>query len=184
MREVCVPTPTTVDIPAGWLAQEPPLPDHCVRHGRPAARRVTFAVRSDPKIGSRKKVFQPGYTSLNRAEEYAQQVKIVKVSGWPLCESCVRRRTLGLAGTGVLFFGGLLAMIAGFIIGALDDGTNRALLIPILLGFAAMLLSPLPLRSASLPRITQTQVSADGAAVRVTDASAEFAQQMRSAGAA
>ena len=137
-----MPTPTTVDIPADWLAQEPPLPDHCVRHGRPAVRRVTFAVRSNPRIGSRKKVFQPGYTSLDRAEEYAEQVKIVKVSGWPLCESCVRHRTLGLAGAGVLFLGGLLAMIAGFVIGALDDGTNRALLIPILIGFAAIVKTP------------------------------------------
>ena len=174
-----MPTPTTVEIPADWLAQEPPLPDRCVAHGLPAVQRKTFAVRSNPKISSRKKVFLPGYTALNRAEEYASQVKIVKVSGSPLCTRCVRQRSIGLVLAGVLFFGGLLAMMTGFVIGALDDGSNRALLIPILLGLAATLLSPLSLRSASLPKLTRTEAADDGSAVHVTEASFSFAQQIR-----
>jgi hypothetical protein len=173
-----MPTPITVDIPASWLAQEPPLPDHCVAHGLPAVQRKTFAVRSNPKISSRRKALLPGYTSLDRAEEYAQQVKIVKVTGWPLCERCVRQRTIGLSLAGLLFFGGLFAMVAGFVIGALDDGPNRALLIPILAGFAAMLLSPLPLRTASLPRLARAEAVADGSAVHVTDADPAFAHQL------
>jgi hypothetical protein len=173
-----VSAPTAVDIPSDWLSHEPELPVHCVQHGLPAVRRVTFAVRSNPEIGSRKKVFQPGYTSLNRAEEYARQVKIVKVSGWPLCPQCVRRRIVGLSFAGVLFFGGLLAMIAGFVVGAVDDGSNPALLIPILLGFAAVLVSPLPFRSASLPRIARAQVTADGSAVHVADPSPQFMEQL------
>jgi hypothetical protein len=169
---------TAVDIPADWLAQEPPLPDRCVQHGRPAVRRVTFAVRSNPKISSRGKAFQPGYTSLNRAEEYARQVKIVKVTGWPLCRQCVQRRTAGLALAGALFFGGLLAMIAGFVLAAADDGPNAALLIPILVGFAAVLVSPLPLRSASLPTLARAQATADGSAVHVVDADPKFIEQL------
>jgi hypothetical protein len=169
-----VPAQTTVDIPTEWLATEPTLPDRCVRHGLPAARRVTFAVRSNPTIGSRKKVFQPGYTSLNRAEEYARQVKIAKVSGWPLCARCVRRRVLGLTAAAVLVFGGLGAMVAGFIIAAADDGPNAGMLAPILGGFAAILLSPLPLRWGSIPRLTGTQLTSDGATVKVADASSGF----------
>jgi hypothetical protein len=169
---------TTVDIPTDWLAQEPELPDRCVQHGLPAVRRETFAVRSNPKIGSRKKVFQPGYASLNRAEEYARQVKIVKVSGWPLCRRCVQRRTVGLALAGVLFLGGLLAMIAGFVVAAVGDGPNGAPLIPILLGFAAILVSPLSLRWASLQRLAQAEVTTDGSAVHIADPSQDFVERL------
>ena len=168
----------TVDIPAAWLAQQQVLPDRCVQHGLPAVRRTTFAVRSNPTIGSRKKVFQPGYTSLNRADEYVRQVKFVKVTGWPLCQQCVRRRTLGLALASVLLFGGLLVMIGGFVVATVGDGPNKALLIPILVGFAAVLVSPLPFRWASLLRLSQAEVTTDGAAVQVHDASQGFTRQL------
>jgi hypothetical protein len=169
-----VPAQMTVDIPTEWLATEPTLPDRCARHGLPAVQRKTFAVRSNPKIGSRKKVFQPGYTSLNRAEEYARQVKIAKVSGWPLCARCVRRRVFGLTAAAVLFFGGLATMVAAFIIAGAEDGPNAGMLAPILGGFAAMLLSPLALRWGSIPRLTGTELTSDGAIVKVADASSEF----------
>lgn len=173
-----MPTHTTVDIPADWLAQNPSLPDRCAAHGLPAVRRVTFAVRSNPKISPRKKAFLPGYTSLNRAEEYARQVQIAKVSGWPLCSRCVRQRRVGLVAAGVLFFGGLLAMIGGFVAGAVDDGSNPGLLVPILTGFAAMLLSPIPLSRASLMKITRTQLTPDGTALRVSQPSSQFVAQL------
>jgi len=168
----------TVDIPTDWLTQEPPLPDRCVRHGLPAVRRATFAVRSNPKIGSRAKVFQPGYTSLNRAEGYARQVKIVKVTGWPLCQRCVRARNVRLAVAAILFLGGLLMMITGFVIATADDGPNKALIAPILFGFAAILVSPVPFSAASLPKVAQAQATADGSAVHVHNASLEFAEQL------
>lgn len=170
-----MPAEATVDIPTEWLAQDPPLPDRCVLHGLPAVETVTFAVRSKPKIGSRKKVFLPGYTSLNRADEYLRQVQIAKVSGWPLCPQCVRRRRLGLRLAGLLFFAGLAAMIAGFVLGAVADGPNPALLAPILIGLAAILVSPVPLRWASLPQLTRAELTPDGAAVRVANPSAAFA---------
>ncbi|MGK5684729.1 hypothetical protein [Actinoplanes sp. URMC 104] len=179
-----MPTPTTVAIAAGWLAEEPPLPDRCVKHGEPAVRRATFAVRSHPRTSSRKRAFQPGYTSLNRAEEYACQVKLVKVSGWPLCRSCVRRRTIASTLAGVLFFGGVLAMIAGLVAGAVDDGPNHLPLVPILLGLAAVLLSPLPLRRAGLPRLARAAATADGSAVQVTDVSPAFTAQLPARGLA
>ena len=175
-----MPARETVEIPTAWLAGEPRLPDTCVRHGLPAVRRVTFAVRSKPAVGSRKRAFLPGYTSLNRADEYVRQVRVAKVTGWPLCAECVRRRRLGLALAAVLFFGGAAAMIAGFVAGAVSDGPDRALLVPILAGFAAILLSPVPLRWASLPRLTRAELTADGSTVHVSDASSTFAAEVPS----
>jgi hypothetical protein len=169
---------TAVDIPVDWLAQEPRLPGQCVLHGLPAARTVTFAVRSKPKIGSRKKVLLPGYTSLNRADEYVRQVQVATVSGWPLCARCVRRRRLGLTHAEVLFFGGVLAMVIGFVVAAATAGPNTAMVAPILAGFAAILASPLPLRWASLPQLTRAELTPDGSAVHVTAPSAEFASNL------
>jgi len=59
-----------VDLPVGWLSTHPPLPDRCARHGLPAVRRVDFAVKSQPRTSPKCKVLLPGYTSLNRTDEY------------------------------------------------------------------------------------------------------------------
>lgn len=94
---------TGFDIPTDWLADGPTLPDRCVMHGRSAVRRSDLAVRSRSKIGFRRKALLPGYTSLDRADEYVRQVQVVKVSGWPLCVRCVRQHTTGLTLAAVLF---------------------------------------------------------------------------------
>jgi hypothetical protein len=169
---------TAVDVTVDWLADTPRLPDRCVRHGLPTVRRVDLAVKSRPKIAPRRKVLLPGYTSLNRADEYLRQVKVTRVSGWPLCAQCVRERTLGLILAGVLFFGGLAAMLVAFVVGALADGPQPLLAVPILGGFAAILASPLALRWGGLPRLTQAETTDDGAAVRVVDPHPEFAAQL------
>jgi hypothetical protein len=176
-----VPVETTVDIATDWLAREPSLPDRCVLHGLPAARRVDLAVRSRPKIGSRKRVFLPGYTSLDRASEYVRQVQVVKVTGWPMCARCVRRHTIGLGLASVLFFGGLAAVVTAFIIGAVAQGPMLALMVPILGGFATMLVSPLALRWGSLVRLSRAEVTPDGAAVHVADAHPQFVGQLSQA---
>lgn len=165
-----MPTRQALDIPSAWLAQGPALPDRCVRHGLPAARRVTFAVRSNPWIGPHTRVFLPGYTALNRAEEYAMQVRIAKVSGWPLCRICARRRLAGLTAAAVLFAGGLAATVAGLA----GDGAVP----PVVVGFTAVLLSPAPLQWASLGSLSRAELTTDGKAVHVTGASPGFAAQL------
>lgn len=162
--------PTSVDIPAAWLALEPALPDRCVLHGLPAARRVTFAVRSNPWLASRTRVFLPGYTAVNRAEEYARQVQIARVSGWPLCRLCARRRLAGLTAAAVLAAAGLATALTVLAAGGGEP--------PVLLGFAAVLLSPLPLRWASLGSLSRAALSTDGKAVHVTGASPDFTAQL------
>jgi hypothetical protein len=167
-----------VDVSAEWLEGAPELPDRCVRHGRPAARRVGFVVRSRPKISSRRRMLSPAHTALDRAEEYRRAVKAVRVTGWPLCATCVRDRRVYLGLTWLLFFGGLAALVAAFVAGAVLDGTQPLLLIPILAGFAAMLLSPIPFGRAALPRLTQTEATLDGTAVRVTEPDPEFVARL------
>jgi len=167
-----------VDIPVDWLATRPHLPDRCVRHGLPAVQRVDFAVRSRPMISPRRKVLLPGYTSVNRADEYLKKLTVTKVEGWPLCARCVRDRATGVAIAGVLFFGGLVAVVAAFIAGGVMAGTHLLLAIPILAGLAAILVSPLPLRHGSLARLTRAQTTDDGTAVRVSDPHPDFADRL------
>lgn len=164
-----------LEIPADWLATNPRLPDCCAKHGLPAIRRVDFVAKSRPQIARKRRLFAPGYTAFNRADEYLSQVKLVRVQGWPLCARCVRRRRTGLVGAGFLFFGGLLAMVlAG---SALADETPVAAF-SFLAGFAAILLSPWLFSYAGLPRLTGTQVTPDGAAVRVDNPRSEFSRQL------
>lgn len=172
-------TTATIDIPAEWLATGPTLPDRCARHGLPFQERVDFAAKSDPKLSSKRRLFVPGYTAVDRAEEYVTQLKAVQVIGWPLCSQCVRQRQFGLRLAGVLFFGGLGAMVSAFVAGGILAGDQPWLLIPILGGFTAMLLSPLALRYGGLPRLTQARVTSDGRFVQVSQPAASFVEQLR-----
>ncbi len=167
-----------IDIPADWLATNPALPDRCVKHGHIAEQRVDFVVKSRPKVSPVRKLFVPGYTALNRGEEYLSKVRFIKVHGWPLCAACVRRRRIGLNLAVVLFFGGLAAIVGTVIARPAMSGDSGLLAVPIMLGFVAMLLSPWPFSWAGLPKLTQTQATSDGSAVQVDHASPEFAQQL------
>jgi hypothetical protein len=120
----------------------------------------------------------PTYTALDRASEYLSAVKAVRVSGWPLCTRCVRTRVAWLVLTGLLFWGGLAAMVTAFVIGVVLDGDQTILLAPILDGFAAMLLAPLPFARSSLTRLTHTVVTPDGSAVRVSQPHPEFSGRL------
>jgi hypothetical protein len=173
-----VPAETAVDISTGWLEQELRLPEHCVLHGLPAARKVTFALKSDPKIGSRKKVLVPGYTSVDRAAEYLGQVKIVKAPGWPFCRRCLRQRAIGLGLASTLLAGGFLALAGAFVAGAIADPPAGVLMLLFFAGFAAMLLSVVPFQRVGLGRLSKAQVSADGSTVHVTGPSSEFTAEL------
>lgn len=115
-------------------------------------------------------VLHPGKTALGRGLEYQRQLKLVKVDGWPLCAACARTRAIALILANVLFWGGLIAVIAGFASGNL----------PALLGgIAAILGSVVPFSSGSLPRLTQTEASADGQSILVNNAHPTFVTELR-----
>lgn len=153
---------TTLDIDTRW-------PGTCVRHGRPAVRTVTFAVRSKPRLRSRLRTFLPGDTAADRTADYLQQVKIAKVSGWPLCARCLLRRRGGLGLAAVLSGGGAAAFVTCLVVASLPLG---------LLGLAAMLASPAPLRWAGMPELTRTELGPDGTSIQVTGASLEFVSEL------
>jgi hypothetical protein len=157
---------TTVDIPADWLVQQPHLPDRCAKHGLPAVRRVGFAVRSRR---SHRRTPPTGYSRFDSAAEYTQQVRVVEVSGWPLCAACVRQRTLGVTLAAVLFFGGLSALLAAALAGILTDRVGLPTVVVFAVGLATATSAPLVLRWGSLPQVTGSQATADGGAVRLTD---------------
>lgn len=79
---------------------------------------------------------------------------------------------------GLLFAGGLAALLGAFVVGGLLAGDQPWLLVPILAGFAAILLSPVPLTRATLPRLTRTETTSDGTAVRITDPHPEFVARL------
>jgi hypothetical protein len=173
-----VATTNAVDIRTDWLAGEPPLPDHCVLHGLPAVQQVTFAVKSNPKVGSAKKVLAPGYTAVHRASEYLNQVKIVKATGWPLCARCMRLRIVGLTAAAAVLLAGLALLMTAVIIGAIADPPPGVIVLLFLSGFAVTLLSVVPFQRVSLPRLTHAEVTADGSAVHVPSASPEFTTRL------
>lgn len=111
-----------MEVPAAWLATAPELPDRCVRHGLPAVRRVDFVIKSRPKLSPWRRTLLPGYSSLDRAAEYARAVKLTRVSGWLLCARCHRVRTTGLVLASLLFFGGVATIVVAFVLRALADG--------------------------------------------------------------
>jgi len=121
----------------------------------------------------------PTHTAVDRADEYLRAVKAVRVAGWPLCAACLRERRVHLTLAGVLFFGGLAALVGAFIAGGVMAGDQPLLLVPILAGFAAMLLSPIPLARGALPRLTRTETTVDGTAVRITEPHPEFRARLR-----
>jgi hypothetical protein len=135
-------TAPTMEIPAAWLVDGAVLPDRCVRHGAPATRRVDLIVRSRP-------------------------AHAVRVPGWPLCRRCTLLRVAGLAGAGVLFGGGLVAVVAGRPAGAL------------LAGVAALVAAGPALALGRLSWLTRVQLSPGGAVIRVVDPHPDFEARLR-----
>ncbi|MBB5870766.1 hypothetical protein F4553_004145 [Allocatelliglobosispora scoriae] len=160
---------STVEVP-GALISVGRLPSVCARHGIGARRRVRFVIKSRPDVGPVTEVLHPGKTALGRGVEYSRRVKLVPVDGWPLCEACVRVRLVSLVAAGVLFFGGIVALVAGFVAGSLW---------PLLGGLVGIFLAVVPFSWGSLPRLTGTEAAADGESVLVKDAHPTFATELQ-----
>jgi hypothetical protein len=172
---------TGITIPADWLAGRPPLPDRCVRHGQPAARRVDIVLRSKPPASPRRRPWATGRGSLERAAERLQLVRIVVLRGWPLCSRCVRRRSVALGLANTLFFGGLIAVVAALVLRLRGDTGTSTLLAPVVGGFVAMAATTAPLEWGGLSRLARATVTPDGAAVHVADPHPTFVAQLSEA---
>ncbi len=154
-----------VGIPAEELTHPAvPLPV-CVRHGAPATRRVTFAVKSRPEVSTPRG--GNGAVMTARLGEWARKTRVVRADGWPLCVRCAAVRAAGLVLANVMFWGGLL-LLAGVVVVRISAGApDTGLVLPMLTGMAAVLGSVVPFVWGSLPRLTRTHASPDAASVLV-----------------
>ena len=141
----------SVRLPAELVRGPEKLPAHCSRHGRPAVRQADFSLRVKRAPGR------------------------LPVKGWPLCPRCVRSRTVWLAVTLALFFGGLVSFFSALAVRiAIDNPPENAPAIIAVIAFIVMLLAWLPSYLSGYPRLTRANPSPDGASVIVVSPSEEF----------
>lgn len=170
----------SIAIPAGVLAGVPARSTVCAWHGLPAVRRAGFALQSRPARRAGPRYGENVLSMTARLAENAAQVKVSRISGWPLCGRCVRTRRLWLAVAAVLFWGGLAAVAAGVVARVVLGEATAALAVPFVGGIVMAIVSPAPFVAGSLPRVTRARTSADGTYVQVTDADPRFVAEVRS----
>lgn len=146
----------SVRLPAELVRGPEKLPSRCSRHGRPAVRQADFSLRVKRAPGR------------------------LPVRGWPLCRGCVRSRTVWLAVTLALFFGGLVSFFSALAVRiAIDNPPGNASAIIAMIAFVVMLLAWLPSYLSGYPRLTKARPSPDGASVVVASPSDEFRSDLR-----
>lgn len=165
--------PAHVEIPAA-AAQHGVLPTHCARHGRPAARRVDFALQSKVRTEGNRVRSANLLGTVSRLSRYAERVRILRVRGWPLCPACLRGRRSWLAVTLLLFIGGLAAFTGSLLTGLLVNEPPRVLAGVAAGGFVAMVLSAWPFSRAGLGRVASAFTDEHGEAIIVAAPSSAF----------
>lgn len=168
--------PNVVTLPADLVQRPSGLPGSCSRHGRPAAKRVDFALQSKTQPhGGRLTVFGMA----DRLGQHAKAVRVTHVKGWPLCRTCVRTRAVWFTLSLVLFFGGLLAFAGSLVAGVIaEKGTVQWLAAVAVGGFLLMIVSAFPFSVGSLSRVTGARTSADGESVIVAHPSDAFTAEL------
>ncbi|HEY0700926.1 MAG TPA: hypothetical protein VGD43_24345 [Micromonospora sp.] len=171
----------SLSIPVTELDATTPRLDVCARHGRPVAKRINFVLQSRPRLESNVALSGNVAATTGRVAEHARKVKVTRVSGWPLCATCVRTRILWVTIAAICFWGGLLAF-AGAVVARLVIGhPSTALSIPLYAGIVGVIASPAPFVLGSVPRVINARTSDDGSAVVVRDPDPRFAEQVRAA---
>ncbi|MEU4163368.1 hypothetical protein [Actinoplanes sp. NPDC026670] len=80
---------------------------------------------------------------------------------------------------GILFFGGIAAMVVAAVAGLTFADGNRLLSIPFMAGFvSAAFLAPWIFAWAGLALVTRTRATPDGSAVRVDEPHDDFRRQI------
>lgn len=171
-----------VDAPA--LSSAPRLPACCTRHGRPAVQRSELAILSRPPRTGLTDGFAGVVGIAAAVHRAAAATKVTRVTNWPVCRACVRRRRGFQIATRVMFWSGLIGFAGGLLTGLAvrlltGDYADSLLLAPILVGFGLLLGAAIPLTVGRPDRIGQVETTPDGRAVRFTDPDPEFDRQMR-----
>ena len=154
------------------------LPSCCARHGRDAVRRKNFVLQSRAKPeGSRFMSANP-LGMAGRLGEKARATRFVRVRGWPLCSVCVRKRLSLFSLTQVMFWSGLILVLAA-VAGRIASGQPSALLGGLAgLGFVLLLGSAFFFYIGSVPRLVQARASEDGESVTIRRPHPNFAGEV------
>lgn len=168
-------TVSSVTLPAELVQEPGNLPEHCSRHGRPAAKQADFPLPVKKRPAASASLTNNAFSAASKATDRARKPRALLVKGWPLCPACVRSRTVWLTTTFVLFFGGLVAFFGalGMQI-ALEDPPVNTLALIAMLGFLAMVAAALPSYLASHSRLAKANPTPDGTSVIVIEPSDEF----------
>lgn len=173
------PLPNVITLPAELVQQPGNLPAHCSRHGRPAVRRVDFALQSKVPPEPNRALSGNVLSTADRISRRATKVKVTHVKGWPLCHACRRSRAFWFTLSLVMFFGGLLAFAGSLIVGMFTaKGTVQALAGVAIGGFVIMILSAFPFHRGGLARIVGASTSADGTSVIIVNPSEAFTAEL------
>lgn len=154
------------------------LPEVCAKHGRPASRRVKLALQSRTRISGSRALSGNVLSVGNRLGQWAQQVRITYVRDWPLCRRCALRRTTLLTTSVIMFWGGIVLLVGGFVARLVIGHASPALGMPVMLGFGLPLGAVVPFAIGSLPRLTRARTSSDGESVLVESPHAAFAARI------
>lgn len=169
-----------VELPADFVQRPGKLPNHCSRHGRPAVRRVDFALQSKVDIEGSRLGTVAGTGVVGMAErlgQHAKKVRVIHIKGWPLCRRCARTRASWLTLASVVFFGGLATFVGSLIVGLVSDGV-QALAAVAVAGVVLMPLAAFPFAYGSLGNLVGARTSSDGALVLVHDPSHAFLAEL------
>lgn len=166
-------------LPAGPVQQPGNLPAHCARHGRPAVKRVDFALQSKVEIEGNRTLSGNVFSTADRLSRRAEKVRVTHVKGWPLCRDCVRIRTVWLTIALIMFVGGLVAFAGSLLVGIVAaESTVQAFAGVAIGGFVVLVLSAFALHRAGLARLVGAATAADGRTVLIVNPSDAFAAEL------
>lgn len=168
-----------MQVEASLLSTMPRLPSCCAPHGLTAVDRIPMRIPS-PTPRSRFIDGGAGVVSLvSGVARIIAALRVTQVDGWPVCVRCRRRRGLFRTLTRLFFWGGLVAMVAGFLVPLVTGVVDPVFMVPALGGPGFMLVSSVTLTVGQPARIAGLQTLPDGTAVRFTNTHPEFVRQIR-----
>lgn len=118
-------------------------------------------------------------SAADRISEYAKNVRVAHVKGWPLCSGCLRTRAIWFSTAMMMFFGGLVAFAGSLVVGVFVE-VPKVFAAVAAIGFVVMVLSAFPFHRASYARVVSAATSADGTAVIVVEPSKQFTGELPS----
>ncbi|AEF41172.1 hypothetical protein [Hoyosella subflava] len=164
------------DIAPGSYELVGELPDVCIPHGQPQARRCEFIVESRPKVKFTLLEHRPRNV-LNRIAE-RQRGKAWLHADFPLCETCLRQRTFRLWRATLIALFGIVSLFVFWVAAGLPH-TPIGFIIPFLGGLICVVGAVVSLRSVSARTLFNAELRIDGSRMDVRDPHPQFVHAVR-----